>query len=109
MFDIISKYCSKSDCKQINPQPISAFRKTKKSPDGHHAACKACDKEYRLKNRERIAIKKAIDYKENKEAIRKKAKQRYEVNGDTIRAKQVLYNSTHKEEQAAYRAPLAES
>lgn len=36
------KQCKRKDCKQDNPQPVSAFSKTSNSPDGLHSWCKIC-------------------------------------------------------------------
>jgi hypothetical protein len=49
-----NKNCSKKDCSQINPQPLSNFHVSKRKKDGLQIWCKTCNKEvrkeYRLKN-----------------------------------------------------------
>ena len=40
------KVCSRSKCKQHNPQPLSEFCKDKNSTDGLRWMCKSCAKEY---------------------------------------------------------------
>src|SRR5258708_3440409 len=51
------KPCSKSDCKQINPQDLTNFTKDKKAKDGLQSQCNACRNEakklHRLANSER--------------------------------------------------------
>lgn len=56
------KHCSKSDCKQANPQDLSNFTKDKKNKDGLQSQCNSCRNEakrlHRLANPEKY---KAMD------------------------------------------------
>lgn len=58
------KHCSKSDCKQVNPQALINFTKDKKAKDGLQSQCNHCrnaaKKQARLDNPEKYrAIDKA--------------------------------------------------
>lgn len=81
-----TKQCTK--CKQS--KPISGFSK-------NQYRCKACVKQYREENIDKIKKTKAAYYKKNREAIRAKAKQDRIENGDEIRRKNKEYRDKNKE------------
>lgn len=60
-----SKQCSK--CKTI--KPVSEFGKNRRAKDGRTYVCKACNKQYREENRERILESKARYRSKHKDAI----------------------------------------
>ncbi len=59
-------------CKEV--KPIECFVKNKIRKDGYHDECKACQKEWRAKNKEKAAKKWKIYYKKNKEKINENKK-----------------------------------
>ena len=36
------KYCTRKECKQINPQPLHCFSKNKSKKDGLSVKCRSC-------------------------------------------------------------------
>ena len=58
-----SKKCTK--CGEV--KQIECFSKNKGTKDGYHTWCKLCQKQYRKKNKERIAERNKQYYEENKE------------------------------------------
>lgn len=98
------KTCSNPNCKEINPQPITAFSKEKGRKDGLQFRCKACHKEYKAANREKILKQKAIHRKMNKEAIALDQAIRYRKDKESRRTYSSVhgkaYKSEHKEEIA---------
>lgn len=83
-------------------KPLSEYSKKSKTPDGLRYNCKACDKEYRIKNIERIKKTNSAYSKNNKDTISVKKKEyrlknlgeilikdreRYHKNKETISAR----------------------
>jgi 5-methylcytosine-specific restriction endonuclease McrA len=92
------KTCSNIKCKQINPQPLNAFSKEKGRKDGLQPRCKGCHKEYRLLNREKIAIQKAIYRELNKEEIAADQSIRYKEDRENRLIYAAIYGMTYKSE-----------
>lgn len=88
-----TKQCTK--CKES--KPISAFSK-------NQYRCKACVKQYREENIDKIKERKAAYYKKNRDAIRAKVKQDRIENGDEIRRKTREYRERNKEKLKIARA-----
>jgi hypothetical protein len=63
----------------------SQFNKSASRNDGYHPYCKACCKQYRDENRERILAKKKEQYRENIELSREKLRTRYRLNSEKIK------------------------
>lgn len=73
--EINMKHCSKSGCKQLNPQSLNNFTKDKKAKDGLQSQCNACRNEakklarlndpekYKAIDRARWGTKKITSYK----------------------------------------------
>lgn len=76
---VMQKTCSK--CQQ--PQPLGNFVKDKNRPDGLYPQCKACQAEYRRKNHDTLVAR---------------AQQRYQDNGDVIRARNNAYYAANAAE-----------
>jgi len=99
-----TKQCSK--CKEV--KPVEGFGNNKTKKDGLRGQCKACEKQYRTKNRDAIA-KRAKQYRQdnkeaskqyrqtNKEALAKKQKQYYQANKEKIRARSKQYYQDNKD------------
>lgn len=70
-----TKNCFNPKCKQKNPQPLAAFGKYKRAPDGLKPRCKACRSAYTKKfynaNRKRI-LEKIYAYNQTEEAKKKR-------------------------------------
>lgn len=92
------KKCSNLHCSEINPQPLTAFSKEKKRPDGLQLRCKKCYLEYRLKNREKILIQKAVYRKANKHKIAVDLARRYRENIEERKAYAASYGAVYKKE-----------
>lgn len=72
------KSCLRKKCSQINPQPLINFFKNKRNVDGFDKYCKECKKDW--VNKEEDALR-AKEYRlKNKEKVRIKRKERYEKN-----------------------------
>ena len=109
LFENGKKKCSK--CGKI--KKLQDFRKNKKTKNGLSNQCKDCDREYRIKNKERIKQYK-IDNKEefqkyqkeymkkyqeeNREKLLKYKKDYYEENKEELNKKRREYYSEHQEE-----------
>lgn len=94
------KHCYK--CKQ--KKQLNEFHKMKNSKDGHRSICKECrkplSKEYQIKNKEKIKIKKK-EYRENNlKAISIKRKKYREENKEKIKClKQKSYQKNKNKHQ----------
>jgi hypothetical protein len=86
------KKCSREQCEQQNPQPLSNFFKRGDTKSGFMSRCKSCLKEIDLKRKD-----KTIQYKRKwKMNNRDKVKKYYENNKEEILQKSKNYN--HKPE-----------
>lgn len=77
---------------------MTAFSKEKKRPDGLQLRCKKCYLEYRLKNREKILIQKAVYRKANKHKIAVDLARRYRENIEERKAYAASYGAVYKKE-----------
>jgi hypothetical protein len=90
----MNKVCSRSDCSEINPQPISNFSRDKDKLDGYRYSCKSCAKKDRkefIKNNpdyDKIQYQKRTEYftiynhnyhKENRDTILDRQHKRYDT------------------------------
>lgn len=78
---------------------INNFRKDKRTKIGLQSQCKECEKEYRLKNREKQIIYMKQYYKNNKEILSNKNKIYRENHKEEKRKQNKLYRETHKKER----------
>lgn len=96
--EIITKICTSCNTKK----EISQFSNLKISKDGKNCYCKECtrekNKQFRLRNLEKIKIKKQQDYQNNKEKILKKRKEYYEENRDAVLNRVSAYTEINREE-----------
>jgi hypothetical protein len=64
------KSCNRKDCDQTNPQPLEAFAKKLRNPDGLQRECRACVRKYKKQRREELGeillAKKRESYHRNK-------------------------------------------
>jgi 5-methylcytosine-specific restriction endonuclease McrA len=105
-----SKLCY--TCK--NELPVNMFSKDNTKKDGLYFQCKACNKEYYLRNKERKLLKQKQwyeenkvqvqqYYQENKETIREKNRQRYMENINKERLRSKIWRENNKEAVSEYR------
>ena len=87
------KRCSK--CKNI--KSINEFYKKKKNEEERVSECKTCQKEYRIKNKEKIKNRYKKYYQKNKEKIKKRCKNYYELNKEELLKKSFEYKMKNKE------------
>lgn len=116
--EIKTKVCS--GCKTI--KNITEFSKNKSQKDGLANHCKCCNKEYRLKNKDKLSeyfkkyyidnieelkVSKLVNskkwYIENKEKVSEKSKQYYISNFDKIKERRKLRSSEIKLKLKEYR------
>lgn len=90
-----TKICTKCGIEK----DISNFRKEKRTKMGLQSQCKECEKEYRLKNREKQIIYMKQYYKNNKEILSNKNKIYRENHKEEKRKQDKLYRETHKKER----------
>ena len=90
-----TKICTKCNIEK----DLSNFRKEKRTKMGLQSQCKECEKEYRLKNREKQIIYMKQYYKNNKEILSNKNKIYRENHKEEKRKQDKLYRETHKKER----------
>ena len=110
----MSKRCTK--CGEV--KDLSAFKKYHRNKDGHDSACKLCDHQYYLDNKEhiqryqkqyvldnktKILEAKKKYYLDNKEQISNKAKIYRKANKDALSVKSKIYCENNKEKRKKYR------
>ena len=121
------KICSKKTCKQINPQSLGEFSKSKNSKDGLHYHCKSCDRERKKtpeskkkakERREIPAIKQAAKERrerpEIKEVVKERRKtpesrQKQKINRQTPKVTQLDRQRNLKPERIQYRKEYREN
>lgn len=79
------KSCSRKDCMQSNPQPVSEFYKDKSRPDGLTSGCRSCIKAKTQTPQARESRQKWAA--RNKDKRRQSSRRHYEVNREEILAK----------------------
>jgi len=105
-----SKLCY--TCK--NELPVNMFSKDNTKKDGLYFQCKACNKEYYLRNKERKLLKQKQwyeenkvqvqqYYQENKEVICEKKREHYKENIKKERLRTKLWKKNNRERVIAYR------
>ena len=87
------KSCTKSDCSQINPQPLDCFGNDKTRSDGKFPNCRSCAKRYREANKEKRNQQKREWEVKNKEHIKEYSKEYYE---------KIKTDPEYKERRASY-------
>ena len=90
-----TKICTKCGVKKN----IDCFRKEKRVKSGLQAQCKMCEREYRLKNREKQINYMKEYYKKNKEELLQKSKTYRENHKEEKRLNDKFYRETHKKER----------
>lgn len=90
-----TKICSKCSI----GKEISNFRKEKRTKIGLQSQCKQCEKEYRLKNREKNIKYMKEYYKKNKKELSQKNKIYREVHKEEKRMQDKIYRENHKKER----------
>lgn len=72
------KTCTSTKCVNINPQPLSAFRRKPKYKNGIYPRCKSCQNletnAYRHKHKEKYREQDRIKYHQNPEFARRKSR-----------------------------------
>ena len=94
------KKCTKCEIEK----PLNEFNKMSASKDGHRPSCKACSKQYRAQNKERIAQRNAQYYVQNKEKIIESSAQYRAQNKERIAQRNAQYYVQNKEKHAEYQA-----
>ena len=61
-----TKYCPRCE----NTLPVADFNRCRFRKDGLQYRCRACEKNYRAENRERIAARDHVDYRVNRARYR---------------------------------------
>lgn len=84
------------------PQPLTAFGNNATRPDGIEGRCRSCRAEYRNRNRNRIAAKKAADYLANRDRERVKRKKHREANPEAAAARFARWVEKNPEHFKAY-------
>ncbi len=96
--------CSKLNCSQINPQPISNFY-FRKDSNKFTTVCKTCKAKqsllYRAENQDSIKESKSLNYQLNKTLS--KQKNYYSSHKEEILAKRKIYYIQNKEKIKAYK------
>lgn len=97
------KKCSK--CKE--EKLFSEFNRNKSKKDGYNFNCNSCRRDYYLKNKEQLKIKRINYYAANEEEIVERLKKYREVNKEKISNSKARYRENNKkqiaEKQAKYR------
>ena len=101
------KNCSNPNCKQINPQSLENFYKSKDRKDGLHGRCKPCVIEarriYRESNPEKVKETKKKSYIKHRDGIIEKVNQYYEENKESVLEYKKVYYEENKEDIIEYK------
>lgn len=79
------KNCAHKNCSEINPQPLSAFYKSKSKPDGLNIHCKKCSSKFCKATEKKHGAK----YNEKRKEYWAKNKERFNF----LQRKNMLWNS----------------
>lgn len=90
-----TKICSKCGVEK----EIKNFRKEKRTKIGLQSQCKQCEKEYRLKNREKQIKYMKEYYQKNKKELLQKSKIYRDSHKEEKRLNDKIYRETHKKER----------
>jgi len=101
------KSCGNSKCKQINPQKLDSFSKSKKLKDGLQAYCKACCNSYGKENykknkTDKLAYQESY-YKANKKDINAYNLLYKKLNNDDLKIKNKEYQKDNKDKIKKYK------
>jgi hypothetical protein len=106
----LTKTCSKSTCRQVNPQPLHEFNKDKKAKDGLKSHCKSCNrsqiKNWYLRNSE-SQIQKANQWQATNSTKAKQIDRKWrEENAEYIKDKRLrrLYGISLEQYNALHNA-----
>ena len=94
-----TKVCS---CCKVE-KPVSEFSKSKAKKDGLRIVCRACDRDYYQRNKERIAVRDKKYRQQNKDIMRTRNKNYYDANKTTLALKLKEYRQQNKSVIAAQR------
>src|SRR6266508_1830380 len=89
------KECSK--CREVKLATKENFSAARKEIDGLATKCKACEKNYRLTNREVILAQKKEYHTANREAVLAQQKEYYSANRKAILAQKKEYHTANRE------------
>lgn len=87
------KKCSK--CGEV--KLFSEFNKDSSRQNGHRSSCKACNKEYRENNKEKISKRKREYYEANKDRLSEYHRKWYEKNRNHVLEYQIRYNQENRD------------
>lgn len=92
------KTCSNSKCSQSNPQPLDAFAKKVRNPDGLQRECRKCVSEYKKQYREKLGEELLIMKRLSHHKHKHKRGAYREKNKDHIKEVTKKYKVEHKEQ-----------
>lgn len=96
----LTKTCSK--CKTEYPATTEYFSQKNSSKDGLDGRCKACHREYRAANKEKINKYNREYNAANSEEISEQKREYYEANKEKIRGYQREYRAANREKISEY-------
>lgn len=96
--EITTKKCTK--CGEV--KALDAFSAHKQGSHGRRPCCKGCERNYRQKNKERIAAQKRKYYEKNKEAASVKGRNYRQENKERVAEYMRKYYMKNKESLAEY-------
>ncbi|MEC3596912.1 hypothetical protein P4159_05710 [Bacillus thuringiensis] len=96
---IVAKFCGR--CKNI--KSVQEYNKLQKGLGGKKAHCKACEKEYREANRDKMKEYNKKYREENKDKMREYGKKHREKHANSTKEYHKKYYEEHKEKMKEYR------
>lgn len=95
------KSCNK--CREN--KSLSLFDKASNRKDGHYSICKSCRKEYRVANKEKLALEDRRNYLKNREKLLQYQREYQHNNSRALKASSEVYrNKPENRERARVRA-----